>query len=314
MLPTHSGAFRLFRFAGIDVFLHWTWFLAAAYFLTPSGGSASNFSLNLAAYLSLFAIVLLHEFGHAFAARQVGGESREIVLWPLGGIAFAKVPPRPGAELWAVAAGPLVNVVLFPLLWAALEFALDNGWQHSRPELTAYLATIFWINKGLLIFNVLPIYPLDGGQLLRSLLWYKLGRAQSLHVATIVGFIGIPVALAWQYSEGKLSLFQGVIALFIAAECHRGFKQAQLMKKVAALPRHSGFGCPTCRERPPGGPLWGCPHCNHGFDPFSTHGVCPHCAQAMPKITCAYCGSAHEVERWGVTSPRRPGDPPVIEV
>ena len=67
-------------------------------------------------YLALFVIVLLHEFGHALACRQVGGQADQIVLWPLGGVAYVAPPPRPGATLWSIAAGPLVNVVLVPVL------------------------------------------------------------------------------------------------------------------------------------------------------------------------------------------------------
>lgn len=191
MPSTHSGAFRLFRFAGVDVYLHWTWFLAAWYFIGLRGSAYSSLAWNIAEYIALFVIVLMHEFGHALAARQVGGESREIILWPFGGIAFAKVPPRPGAEAWAVAAGPLVNVVLLPVLWGVLWLAGTQGWAEARPELADFLSQIFVINIVLLVFNVLPIYPLDGGQFLRALLWFKLGRARSLQIATIIGFIGI---------------------------------------------------------------------------------------------------------------------------
>lgn len=72
---------------------------------------------NIAEYLALFGIVLLHEFGHALACRQVGGKAERVVLWPLGGIALVQPPPRPGALLWSIAAGPLVNLVLVPLTW-----------------------------------------------------------------------------------------------------------------------------------------------------------------------------------------------------
>jgi Zn-dependent protease len=70
-------------------------------------------------YLALFSIVLMHEFGHALACRQVGGTADQILLWPFGGVAYVNPPQRPGAMLWSIAAGPLVNVALFPLLLAA---------------------------------------------------------------------------------------------------------------------------------------------------------------------------------------------------
>ena len=148
--------------------------------------------------------------------------------------------------------------------------------------------------------------------MLRALLWFKLGRARSLQIATIIGFVG--VALLVVRAVLNQSIFSGMIALFLAMECHRGYQQSKLINRVTQLPRHNGFACPTCRERPPGGPHWVCPSCQRGFDPFSTRAVCPHCATILAKVTCAYCGTAHPIEQWDVTPPRRPGDPPVIEV
>ena len=100
-MPTSQVAIRLFRFAGIDVYLHWSWFLVA---LSRSSRARKYGSLawNVLEYLALFVIVLLHEFGHALACRQVGGRANEIVLWPLGGVAYVarrSVPaPRCGAS------------------------------------------------------------------------------------------------------------------------------------------------------------------------------------------------------------------------
>ena len=116
MPSTGQGSIRLFRFSGIDVFLHWSWFLVAAYEIQLRKGLYSSVTWNVLEYLALFLIVLLHEFGHALACRQVGGRADRIVLWPLGGVAYVDPPPRPGATLWSIAAGPLVNVALFPVL------------------------------------------------------------------------------------------------------------------------------------------------------------------------------------------------------
>ena len=109
---TGSGSFRLFRIAGIEVFLHWSWFIVAVFDINNRRDSYSSLAWNAAEYVALFVIVLLHEFGHALACRQVGGQANRIILWPLGGVAFVAPPPRPGATLWAIAAGPLVNLVL----------------------------------------------------------------------------------------------------------------------------------------------------------------------------------------------------------
>ena len=94
------------------MFLHWSWFLVAVYEIQGRAGRYSSITWNVLEYLALFLIVLLHEFGHSLACRQVGGRANQIVLWPLGGVAYVDPPPRPGATLWSIAAGPLVNVVL----------------------------------------------------------------------------------------------------------------------------------------------------------------------------------------------------------
>ena len=79
-------------------------------------GTYSSPVWNVLEYLSLFLIVLIHEFGHQLACRQVGGETHDIILWPFGGVAYVSPPQRPGAQLWSIAAGPLVNVALIPIL------------------------------------------------------------------------------------------------------------------------------------------------------------------------------------------------------
>src|SRR5207247_4385868 len=101
---------------GIDVFLHWSWFLIAIYGISERAKQYSSLLWPILEYLSLFVIVLLHEFGHALACRQVGGQAHRIVLWPLGGVAFVSPPPRPGATLWSIAAGPLVPAAIEPVL------------------------------------------------------------------------------------------------------------------------------------------------------------------------------------------------------
>src|ERR1700675_2322118 len=157
-MPTsRQGSIRLFRFAEIDVFLHWSWFLLAFYEINARKGRYSSIGWNVAEYLALFLIVTLHEFGHSLACRQVGGQANQIVLWPLGGVAYVNPPQRPGATLWSIAAGPLVNVVLAPLLYAAAKASDAAGWAQSMPDANQFLWTVFFINAGLLLFNILPI-------------------------------------------------------------------------------------------------------------------------------------------------------------
>ncbi|MEN9842103.1 MAG: hypothetical protein RL376_1903, partial [Verrucomicrobiota bacterium] len=218
MHPTRDGSVRLFRFQGINVFLHWSWFAVAFYTLAERNGEYTSAVWNVAEYLALFVIVLLHEFGHSLACRSTGGAAEEIVLWPLGGVAYVAPPQRPGAQLWSIAAGPLVNVVLAPLLFGALWWA---GRSQISPDLYACLFTVNLINAVILGFNLLPVYPLDGGQILRSVLWYFMGPAKSLLVATVIGFFGGAAFAVYGLMRG--SLWNVVLAVFLLFNCYRSF-------------------------------------------------------------------------------------------
>src|ERR1035441_4718384 len=156
MPSVRQGSIHLFRLAGVDLFLHWSWFLVAAYEVESRKGRYASVIWNVLEYLALFLIVLMHEFGHALACRQTGGTANQIVLWPLGGVAYVNPPQRPGATLWSIAAGPLVNVVLFPILFAAVVLTRSMGWAHTMPDAYLLLRAIMWIDVSLLVFNLLP--------------------------------------------------------------------------------------------------------------------------------------------------------------
>ncbi|HEX4667659.1 MAG TPA: M50 family metallopeptidase [Chthoniobacterales bacterium] len=231
-MPTQGGSFRLFRFAGIDVFLHWSWFLIAAYEVQVWRSIFSSPVWAALLYLGLFVLVTLHEFGHALACRQVGGRADRIVLWPLGGIAFVSPPPRAGAMLWSIAAGPLVNVLLAPILTFILHTAGQAGLAQTNPDGYEVLHWLWKINWGLLLFNLLPIYPLDGGQILRAVLWFPLGQIRSLFLATAVGFAGGAALVL--FAIWVRSIWFGIMAFFLLSQAAVGWRQAQYLKTAAA--------------------------------------------------------------------------------
>ena len=301
MTPTRQGSFRLFRFAGVDVFLHWSWLVIAVIEVNYRSKSYSSLQWNALEYVALFLIVLLHEFGHSLACRQVGGQANQIVLWPLGGVAYVSPPPRPGAMLWSIAAGPLVNVALVPVLGVLGILSRSSGWAETMPDVHALVRTLWSINLGLLIFNMLPIYPLDGGQILRSLLWFVVGRARSLMVTVIIGFVGVTglILLALLAQE----VWIGVIAVFILLNCWSGLMQAKALARAENAPRHAGFACPVCKSAPPVGEFWLCGKCRKPFDTFATNAVCPHCGEQFGVTGCIECGAARPVSEWAVPPP-----------
>jgi Zn-dependent protease len=307
-MPTHRGSIRLFQLFGINVYLHWSWFLIAVLrmeYHDPENGSLARYALE---YLTLFLIVLVHEFGHSLACRQVGGRANQIVLWPLGGVAYVSPPQRPGAMLWSIAAGPLVNVVLFPIFTMVLLLGQSSGWVETLPALYYYIRDIWFMNTALLVFNLMPVYPLDGGQILRSLLWFVFGRARSLLIASGIGFVGVAAlivlaGLLYFVSNDKMSAtWIGIMAVFILMNCWGGLTQARALARVAAAPRHEGFACPVCQVAPPQGDYWGCGKCQKPFDTFATGGLCPNCNTQYNVTSCPECGSLRPMNEWAAAS------------
>ena len=238
MQGTSKGSIRLLRFAGIDLFLHWSWFLVAAFEISARGRRYPSVGWNIVEYLALFLVVTFHEFGHALACRQVGGTADKIVLWPLGGVAYVNPPPRPAATLWSIAAGPLVNVVLLLLFSGITLFGRHAGWRLAAPHTYRLLWAVWFMNLGLLIFNMLPIYPLDGGQILRSVLWFFLGRARSLKVVIMLGFMGaagLIIIAVWLHS-----FWIGIVSAYMIMNCWAGRQRVQILSHSAESPPPSG--------------------------------------------------------------------------
>jgi Zn-dependent protease len=290
-----KGSFRLFHVWGIDVQLHWTWLLVA-YFEIKRPSQYTSILWNAVEYLSVFGIVLLHEFGHVLACRQVGGRADRIVLWPLGGIALVQPPPRPAAFLWSLAAGPLVNVVLVPvtlLLLAATHFA-ELG--KLSVDLDKYVLALTVINASLLVFNLLPIYPLDGGQILYALLWFVIGRGPSLKCATVLGVVLGLGLLASAFAIGDWWLC--VLSGFAILSSFRGFQSARLWSSQQSGPMQAQAACPACRTPANAGESWCCSRCRTWFDVFSNYATCPTCSSTVDDVVCHACGHRAPFSQW----------------
>ncbi len=299
-----KSGFRLFRIFGINVYLHWTWIIVALIEVQHRRTEYSSLVWNVAEYMSLFGIVLLHEMGHALACRSVGGRAERILLWPLGGVAFISPPQRPGALLWSIAAGPLVNVALVPVT-LAMYFVLRHQ-MHAGPDALNFANALFVINAVLLLFNLFPAYPLDGGQILRALLWFVMGAANSLYVAAVIGIVGAVGVLA--LAASGWGVYMAFVAVFMGWQSIIGLRQALLMKRMKRLPRHAGAFCPVCGAAPPVGPFWKC-NCGQVMDTFAHNARCPHCGNVFQKTTCTECHNASPRYMWHPLPP-----PPLVSV
>src|SRR3984893_4503459 len=187
------------------LFLVWIWF---SYYQIAGFAGAVQGVLFL---LALFDCVLLHEFGHAFAARGFGIETPDITLLPIGGVArLSRIPEKPWQELVVAIAGPLVNVVIAAALISVIHgsAALEQleYLESPRIELLAKLASV---NVMLVLFNLIPAFPMDGGRVLRALLAMAMPYAQATQVAAWIGQ-GLAVVF------GIFGLFGNPLLIFIA--------------------------------------------------------------------------------------------------
>jgi Zn-dependent protease len=308
MTNATSGSMRLFRALGVNVYLHWTWFLFAVLRVAvwqnekEAERAYSAPGWLVVEYVTFFAIVLLHEYGHALACRQVGGKAETIVLWPLGGIAFVAPPERPGPVLWSIAAGPLVNVALLVPTWGLVIVSAANGWADAAPDLARFVFMVALTNTVLLIFNLIPAYPLDGGQILMAMLWFHFGRWSALLAASVIGigFAGLLLltSLACIVASPVFGGLMAFMALFAGSRSLLAFHAARHFLRMEALPRHKDCLCPRCRQAPPAGPYWACEHCTARFDLFDARGHCPDCGAWYLEPRCPACGEASHVDRW----------------
>lgn len=196
-----SWSLRVGKFFGIEVFIHWTfWILIGWIFLMHWGmGDASTQGLwGVLFILALFACVVLHEFGHALTARRFGVVTRDITLYPIGGISsFESMPEKPGQELLVGLAGPAVNLVIALILWIYLNAsgqipnlaAMSDS--HDMFQIP-FLWSLFFANIVLAIFNLIPAFPMDGGRVFRGVLSFFMDRVTATRIAAGVGqFLGI---------------------------------------------------------------------------------------------------------------------------
>ncbi|HEV8378464.1 MAG TPA: site-2 protease family protein [Tepidisphaeraceae bacterium] len=291
-----GGAIRLFRVKGIDVFLHWSWIIVAWIEIQYRRSSYQSTLWNILEYLTLFAIVLMHEFGHALATRSVGGIANKILLWPFGGIAFVQPPPRPGAHLWAIAAGPLVNVLLIPVTIGL--YLLAKAVPGLSVDAMHYVKTVMFMNIALLVFNIMPFYPLDGGQILRSILWFFVGPVRSLQAAAIIGIIAIGLAVVL-ITLGGGDLYLYLLAAWAGMQCLVGLKQAKILQQQESQEpvRRPQVRCPSCGQAAPIGAYSRCT-CGEPFDTFVTGGICPRCGTQHYVTVCPDCKQPSPLAAW----------------
>jgi Zn-dependent protease/CBS domain-containing protein len=217
-----GGSIKVGRAFGIDVKVHWTFLLLLAFFgftAYQNSGSLGSALVTVGVIVALFVCVLLHEYGHSLAAQRLGIEIADITILPIGGLARLKsLPEKPWDEVKIAIAGPLVNVVLAPLFFGA-ALLLGGGLTmppnilegvQSAAQVFVYLG---FINVALVVFNLIPAFPMDGGRVLRGLLATRLGPVRATDISSAVGQFFAAAFFLIGLLSGNLLL--ALVAVFI---------------------------------------------------------------------------------------------------
>jgi len=225
------GSIRLGRFFGVPVYIHLTFLLllgVLGFFSFARAGLAAAVS-TVAMISAVFACVVLHEFGHVLAARYFGIPTRDVTLLPIGGLArLARMPEKPSQELVVALAGPAVNLAIAAALFPV--FVLT-----ASPFVFQLLA----INIVLLVFNLLPAFPMDGGRVLRALMAQRMSYVAATNLAATIGR-GMAILF------GVAGLFGNPMLMFIAVFVWFGAGQEAAMARQQAY--FSGRGTPLDPE------------------------------------------------------------------
>jgi Zn-dependent protease/CBS domain-containing protein len=185
-------SWKIGTFAGIDVFIHATFLLIVGWIGLSYWQQTRTLSGTLEGILFtliLFGCVVLHEFGHALTARRYGIKTRDIVLYPIGGVArLERMPDKPIQEFWVALAGPAVNVVIAALLfgWLIISGTLTPLTSLSMTG-GPFVERLMMVNVSLVLFNLIPAFPMDGGRVLRSLLAMRLEYTRATQIAAMIG-------------------------------------------------------------------------------------------------------------------------------
>lgn len=218
-----KASLNLGSISGIKIIVHWTFLFLILWVVFDDlkrGGTTESILFNVAFVLAVFVCVVLHELGHALTAKHFGINTKKITLFPIGGMtSLDKIPKSPKQEFLVVIAGPLVNVIiaiLFYLILPIQELINMNFTEslESFSNLSAqnFLLYLFIVNVGLVIFNIIPAFPMDGGRILRALLAMNLDRVKATQIASNIGQF---VALIFLLVGLLYNPFLVFIALFI---------------------------------------------------------------------------------------------------
>lgn len=217
-----SGSKPIATIAGIDIFIHWSFLILLAFIAVSNwmrSGSLTQVLWSLAFIAVLFICVVLHELGHSLAARRYGINTSSITLLPIGGVAsLEKIPEEPRQEMVVAFAGPLVNVVIAAILFAILSMGgqlVDlNADDLAQISGSNFLVLLLMVNIMLVVFNLLPAFPMDGGRVFRAGLSFFMDRVKATQIAATAGKIVAVGFIILGLFQNPFLILIGVFVIF----------------------------------------------------------------------------------------------------
>jgi Zn-dependent protease len=233
-----SWSWKICRLAGIPIYIHWTFLILIAWVIYghwAAGNDLATTAEGVGFVLSIFACVVFHELGHALAARRYGVPTADITLLPIGGVArLQRIPEHPAEELVVAIAGPLVNVVIVVALLVAGVRAPE---MNNDPQFLVqgqFLQKLLYVNVFLVLFNMLPAFPMDGGRVLRALLAFRMEYTRATQLAARIGqFMAILFGYLGLTSGNPMLL---LIALFVWIGAEGEARQVQERLTLRDIP------------------------------------------------------------------------------
>ena len=229
---------------GIKIKVHWTFIFLIIWIIFSElkrGGNTDSILFNIALVLAVFACVVMHELGHALTAKYFGIETKKITLLPIGGMAsLERIPESPKQELLVTLAGPLVNIIIALLLYFIIpvQELMHLNFTETFETLSSFsiqnfLFYLYIINIALVVFNIIPAFPMDGGRILRALLAIKMNRVKATQIASTIGqFIAVLFLL--------IGLLYNPFLIFIALVIFLGaYGENQMVQHMAILKGHT---------------------------------------------------------------------------
>lgn len=214
----------LIKLAGIPLFIHWSFWLLIIWIVISNvqkGADAERIAWSLIFIALIFACVVLHELGHALTARRFGISTKSIVLLPIGGVAnIEKIPDNPKQELWITVMGPAVNLMLALILFPFIQVNKMDPEQLEQLAIVGkdtLVFNVFAVNVFMLLFNLIPAFPMDGGRILRATAAFFTTWRKATRIATIVGnLFAVVFIVAGIYSMNLMLSLIGLFVIFAA--------------------------------------------------------------------------------------------------